>query len=193
MTYWSGVVDETDLCHLGGTPHGLLDVLGLRMEEIDGLYDFEENEGIPAEGNELGLEKTYKAEHLCELVELRGAHVLMTYGKDFYAGKPVLTSHVFGKGTAYYVCADMEEAFYEDCFKRILEKHEVSSLLPGIKLPKGVEVSSRETDTKRFLFIQNFGEEDVTITYPQTYRVLLGAENGRIGKLETAVLEWSAE
>ena len=36
MTYWSGVVDDTDLCYLGGTPHGLLDVLGIRMEEIDG-------------------------------------------------------------------------------------------------------------------------------------------------------------
>ena len=87
MTYWSGVVDDTDLCYLGGTPHGLLDVLGIRMEEIDGLYDFEENEGIPVPGNELGLEKKYQAKHLCELVELRGAHVLMTYGKRFLCGK----------------------------------------------------------------------------------------------------------
>ena len=36
MTYWSGIVNETDLCHLGGTPHHLIDVLGIRSEEIDG-------------------------------------------------------------------------------------------------------------------------------------------------------------
>ena len=27
MTYWSGIVNESDLCHLGGTPHQLMDVL----------------------------------------------------------------------------------------------------------------------------------------------------------------------
>ena len=39
VTYWSGVVNETDLCYLGDTPHGLIDVLGVRRLEIDALYD----------------------------------------------------------------------------------------------------------------------------------------------------------
>ncbi len=43
LTYWSGVVDETDRCFLGKTPHGLTDVFGLRRAEIDGLYDGEVN------------------------------------------------------------------------------------------------------------------------------------------------------
>ena len=43
MTYWSGVVDEYDRCFLGGTPYELMDVFGLRSEEIDGLYVWEEN------------------------------------------------------------------------------------------------------------------------------------------------------
>lgn len=43
MTYWSGIVNETDLCYLEGTPHSLLDVFGLRSKEIDGLYEWEEN------------------------------------------------------------------------------------------------------------------------------------------------------
>ena len=47
LTYWSGIVDETDLCYLGGTPHDLMDVMGFRSMEIDGLYDGEWNEGIP--------------------------------------------------------------------------------------------------------------------------------------------------
>ncbi|MDQ9752806.1 beta-galactosidase trimerization domain-containing protein, partial [Acinetobacter baumannii] len=36
-TYWSGIADHTDRCYLGGTPHGLMEVLGIRSEEIDGL------------------------------------------------------------------------------------------------------------------------------------------------------------
>ena len=43
LTYWSGIVDSTDLCFLEGTPHGLMDVMGLRSTEIDGLYDGEYN------------------------------------------------------------------------------------------------------------------------------------------------------
>ena len=36
-TYWSGVVDAWDLAHLGPTPHGLTEVLGLRATELDAL------------------------------------------------------------------------------------------------------------------------------------------------------------
>ena len=59
MTYWSGIVNETDLCHLGGTPHGLSDVLGLHSEEIDGLWDGEVNHFLPVNGNELHLKESY--------------------------------------------------------------------------------------------------------------------------------------
>lgn len=189
MTYWSGVVDDTDLCYLGGTPHGLLDVLGIRMEEIDGLYDFEENEGIPVPGNELGLEKKYQAKHLCELVELRGAHVLMTYGKDFYAGKPILTQNSYGKGTAYYVAADMETAFYEDTFRSILEKQGIEPLLPGVKLPEGIGVSSRETDNEKFLFLQNFSGEDVKVPLPENAEILQGSKDGILKNLEMVIVK----
>lgn len=44
LGHWSGVVDESDLCFRGGRPHDLMDVLGICCEEIDGLYDDEENE-----------------------------------------------------------------------------------------------------------------------------------------------------
>ena len=44
VSFWSGIVDDTDRCYLGGTPADLMDVLGIRRTEIDGLYDWEENE-----------------------------------------------------------------------------------------------------------------------------------------------------
>lgn len=59
LTYWSGIVDETDLCYLGGTPHDLMDVMGFRSMEIDG-YDGEWNEGIPEPENPLHLERAYR-------------------------------------------------------------------------------------------------------------------------------------
>ena len=47
LSYWSGIVDETDKCYLEGTPHGLMEAAGIRTEEIDALYDWEENHAIP--------------------------------------------------------------------------------------------------------------------------------------------------
>ena len=69
MTYWSGIVNETDLCYLEGTPHGLLDVLGLRSKEIDGLYEWEENLLIPVTENSLQLNTSYKCKNLCDSIE----------------------------------------------------------------------------------------------------------------------------
>ena len=59
ISYWSGLVDETDKCYLEGTPHGLMEAAGIRTEEIDALYDWEENVGIPETGNHLRLTESY--------------------------------------------------------------------------------------------------------------------------------------
>lgn len=121
-TYWSGIVDDTDRCYLGGVPYGLMDVLGIRSTEIDGLYDWEENSLVPVEGNLLGMEKTYSCKYLCDLVELRGAKTVMTYGSDFYVGYPALTVNSYGKGQAWYVAADAEKEFQEDLIRKIAEQ-----------------------------------------------------------------------
>ena len=120
MTYWSGIVNETDLCYLEGTPHSLLDVFGLRSKEIDGLYEWEENSLIPIPENSLQLHTSYKCKNLCDLVQLNGATPLMNYGSDFYQGTPALTVNQYGKGYAYYICADAEEPFYHDLYAKIL-------------------------------------------------------------------------
>lgn len=117
MTYWSGIVNETDLCYLEGTPHSLLDVFGLRSKEIDGLYEWEENSLIPIPENSLQLHTSYKCKNLCDLVQLNGATPLMNYGSDFYQGTPALTVNQYGKGYAYYICTDAEELFYHDFYK----------------------------------------------------------------------------
>jgi len=123
MTYWSGIVNETDLCYLEGTPHSLLDVFGLRSKEIDGLYEWEENSLIPIPENSLQLHTSYKCKNLCDLVQLNGATPLMNYGSDFYQGTPALTVNQYGKGYAYYICTDAEELFYHDFYAKILAKY----------------------------------------------------------------------
>ena len=54
-TYGSGIVNESDLCFLGGFPGPLRRVLGIWAEEIDALHDGQTNVVIPARKNGLGL------------------------------------------------------------------------------------------------------------------------------------------
>ncbi|NBJ93906.1 beta-galactosidase [Parablautia muri] len=188
LTYWSGIVDETDLCFLEGTPHGLMDVMGLRSTEIDGLYDGEVNSGVPVEGNTLHMAHTYACSHLCDLVRLSTAEAVLVYGSDFYKGMPALTKNNFGEGQAYYICADFDQDFYDDFYGKIVKEARIE--LPVEKIPAGVEVTRRSSKDAEYLFVQNFNREPVNMDLPiGEYQILLGDYNGTVARFGTVVLK----
>lgn len=205
MTYWSGVVDENDRCFLGGTPHGLMDVFGLRSAEIDGLYDGEVNHAVTVYvGNDLAdgasesvqeeteaavkIQRTYECRNLCELVKTSTAEVLMTYGEDFYAGSPAFTCNQYGKGKAYYICADMEEAFYNDTYPQIAEEAGIEPILREV--PHGMEVSERHNEKHKYIFVQNFNRENIEMELPmEEYEILYGSYDGTIKGFGTVILK----
>lgn len=188
LTYWSGIVDETDLCFLNGTPYGLMDVMGLRSMEIDGLYDWEQNAAVPVAGNDMNLTKSYTCTNLCDLVKLSTAEALMTYTDDFYAGMPALTRNTFGKGQAYYICADFEQSFYDELYRKIVKEAGIERVIKHI--PEGVEVSTRKAADTEYIFIQNFNRQPVEMTLPVSeYSVFMGEYDGTIGAYGTVVLK----
>lgn len=190
MTYWSGIVDETDLCFLGGTPHGLMDVLGLRSEEIDSLFDGEENRALPVEGNSLGLSGEYVCEHYSDLVKTQGAEPLMVYGNHFYKGKPALTVHSFGKGKAYYVCTDMEQDFYNDFYEKLLKEQGIRPILPDWDRENRLLVTSRESGDSEYIFLQNFDETPLPLPGSvKGLEALLGGSESEIGGYETVIVK----
>ena len=175
MTYWSGIVDENDRCFLGGTPHGLMEAAGLRSTEIDGLYDWEENHGRPLEKNSLGMTRTYSCRNLCELVKTDGAEIIMEYTDDFYAGYPVLTSHLYKKGQVYYICADMEQAFYDDLYEKLAALMDLKG--PAEVIPEGVEVTVRTDGEKDYAILQNFSRQPAKVKLDQGWTLI---ENGTL-------------
>jgi beta-galactosidase len=68
-TYWSGLVDDTDLCFLGGNPGNMMDVFGLWNEETDALPEGRTN-GIILHG------VPFEVKDLCALVHPITAEVL---------------------------------------------------------------------------------------------------------------------
>lgn len=207
LTYWSGVVDENDLCFLGGTPGGLMDVMGLRSTEIDGLYDGEKNQLCPVSMDisfskkidVLSLKKIYSCEHLCQLVNVNTAMPLMVYGDEFYQGTPALTVNQYGKGKAYYVCADAEQSFYDDFYCDICREVGVNAVIP-CSIPKGVEVTTREEKGAQYIFIQNFNRTEVLLPISsRDYEVIFHSEGAEMGdqitlqRLNTVVLKSDIE
>lgn len=117
-TYWSGIVNETDLCFLGGFPGPIKDVLGIWSEEIDALYDNDSNYISMLENNIFALCGRYEVGVLCDLIHTTSADVLASYGQDFYAGRPALTVNQFGEGKAYYIASRNEDDFLTDFYKK---------------------------------------------------------------------------
>lgn len=205
MTYWAGVVDESDRCFLGGRPHGLMDVFGLRAEEIDALYDWEENaiclpESVASDGGAKdredkdgrdaeqigGMKERYRCKYLCDLVKPSTAKTLMVYGEDFYAGTPALLVNSYGAGKAYYVCADAEQAFYDDLYRTLAQEAGIEGVL-GEAVPDGVEVTSRNDGRSDYIFIQNFNRFEIRMQLPEG-EVLFGPADGVLKPLQSVVI-----
>lgn len=187
MTYLSGIVDEYDRCGLGGTPMGLTDVLGLRFAEIDGLYDGETNVLTPVPGNEERITNQFECQYLCELVETDTARTIMTYGRDFYAGRPAVTCNDYGAGKAYYVCAHTDSALYKALLKECVSEFD----LPLPNVPDGLEINVRESDSAYYVFLQNFNREPVIADLAWKWDACIYGEfvNNVVPGLETVVLK----
>jgi beta-galactosidase len=161
-TYWSGLVDESDLCHLDGFPGPLRKLLGIWSEEIDALHDVDKNQINITPGNDLGLAGSYALRDLCDLIHAEGAEILATYGSDFYAGRPALTLNRFGKGQAYYIASRNEDKFHEDFYKSLVAKFGIERTLKA-DLPPGVTAQRRNDGDRTFVFVLNFNPHAVDV------------------------------
>lgn len=184
-TYHTGLVNENDLCYLGGWPGaGLMELFGVWHEDTDALWDDESNTLRLAGGRE------YEIRELCALIHAKGAQVLGTYGQDFYAGEPALTVNQYGKGKAYYIAASVEEDFYLDLYQQLAGELSLTRALPELA-PQGVEACLRETEDTQYLFLQNFAGEERTVSLPQGYATLEGepAAQARLASYDSQIFQ----
>ena len=134
LTYFSGYVDENDLCFLDGMPGPLRPLAGVWAEEIDALYPGQSNKIVMRPGNALGLEGEFACGFLCELAHAEGAQALADYGEDFYAGMPAVTENRLGKGRVIYLAARAEQKFLDLLYERLLRD---AGVAPIVDAPAG--------------------------------------------------------
>ena len=162
-TYWSGVVGETDLCHLGGFPGPLRKTLGIWAEETEGLHSRDLNGVVMEPNNKLNLSGDYDAHEIAELIHLEGAEALGHYRSDFYAGRPALTVNHFGEGNAYHLATRVKDAeFYVELYRAITEKAGITRTLNS-ELPTGVTAQLRTDGESDYIFVQNFSGSPQTV------------------------------
>ena len=165
MTWFSGVVDESGLAWLGGAPHGLIDVLGVRATELDALFPEDQQALVMNDGRRFAIRE------LCEIPEMHGAETLGVYAEDFYGGMPCLTKNPFGKGQAYYLAAKTEQAALDAIYADLAGELALPRALTDA-LPEGVIATERGSA----IFLQNYSGKPRQVTLTDAYTDLLTGE-----------------
>jgi beta-galactosidase len=182
-TYFSGIVDENDLCFLGGFPGPLREVTGIWSEEIDSLYDNEVNYVEINNSKIDDLKESYEVKDYCDLIHVETAKILGVYKNDFYAGIPALTVNDYGKGKTYYIAARAGADFNNDFYSKLIKDLNIKSVLDG-KLPKGVTAQVRHNKDNRYIFIMNFDEEEKKISLGKEEYIDMLLEEDVSGEVE---------
>ncbi len=156
----TGLVDEHHIAPDTGYPHDLTDLFGLEVLEFDPLPPGEENH-LTMKG---GFTSTqlHPARLWCDIIEPKGCQILGTYAKDFYAGRPAVTTHTYGEGRAVYMGTVSQQSFYYDLITWL---RQLVGLHPLLKVPDTVEVSMREKDGAKIYFLLNHQNSPVRISF----------------------------
>ncbi|WP_407271335.1 beta-galactosidase [Radiobacillus sp. PE A8.2] len=168
MTYISGIVNEYDLTYLGGWHKDLQEMFGMQPVETDTFY--------PNDRNYVTYQnKQYELKDYATVLELNKATTEGTYGEDFYADTPAVTSHQFGKGKTYYIGGRLEAQFHTDFYgeliKELLLTPEVS-----VKHKKGVSVQTRQDNDSKYAFVMNFTEKAQPVVFETTVKDMITGE-----------------
>jgi beta-galactosidase len=154
VSYFSGIVDEHDAVHEGAYPGPLRDVLGLTVEEFSPLLPGERVSVSGPDGSELG------ADVWTEFVVPRGAETVLTYADGLTAGRPAVTRHRLGEGTAWYVSTRLGADGLDALLGWAVGD---ARLAPRADLPRDVEMVRRTGESGTYVFAVNHTGSDVKV------------------------------
>lgn len=160
-TTMTGLVDENDRCVFGAYPGLLKEVLGIWVEEIDALFPEEHNVMVMKQ-NSADWKSKYECSFLCDIVHTLEAEALAVYESDFYKGRPCFTVNSYGKGKAYYIGTQPEEAFLKDFFGALCKDAAVKAIYPS---DCNVEITNRITEKDSVVFVINHNDHLANVNF----------------------------
>lgn len=154
-SYFSGMVNETDLLYLGGLPQPLRALLGINVLELETLFDTEHNQ-LVFQG------QPFETRDYSAIIEAETAEVLGEYQADFYQGTPAITKNAFGAGTAYYLAARTNYDFFEQFYASLVRELSLAEERIAHANP-AVSIQGRISPERTYFFIMNFSEKEQTL------------------------------
>jgi beta-galactosidase len=144
MWFFGAVADSRHHARLGGTPGGLLDVFGIRVEEF-----------CPLPGDtRVTLSNGESGAVWSERLRAGSAEVVASYAQGPLAGLPAITRNAFGTGVAWYVSTRLGRNAADRMIGRVLADAGVRPVVAGA--PPGLEAVRRHGDGGRsWLFVLN--------------------------------------
>ncbi|MET9113243.1 beta-galactosidase [Streptomyces longwoodensis] len=167
VSYFSGIVDAHDAVHAGAHPGALRDVLGLTVEEFSPLLPGETVRLSGPDGPELS------GDVWTEFVVPRGAEPVWSYADGLTAGRPAVTRHRLGAGTAWYVSTRLGHEGLDAVLGRAAED---AGITPRADLPRDVEVVRRSGTSGTYLFALNHTATDAKVPLETSGTELLTGE-----------------
>ena len=154
MSFFSGIVDPAEHIRLGGYPQPFRALLGLDVVDFHPLSAGEDVALQFADGAQ------GRGEIWSEDIHPSGAEVLATFSGSHLDGRPAITRHRAGKGTAIYLATRPDPK----TMARLLEMACASaSIEASADAPGGVEAVRRTAGGRSFLFLLNHREVAVDV------------------------------
>jgi beta-galactosidase len=144
MTFFSGMVDANDRILPGGYPAPFRRLLGIRVEEFDAFGHQVRHIKTPLRGARCTI--------WADIINLESAEAVATFTEDFYAHQPAVTRNAVGRGLAYYIGTHPEPSFLRAFLAEICVD---CGVRPPMRVPAGVEVTTRSNEHGEFLFLLN--------------------------------------
>ncbi len=164
LTAFCGIVNESDLCFLGGAPGPLRELAGVWAEETDALYDGDSNSIVIRASDELDMRGEYKCGFLADILKTEGAKKVGVYGGDYCKDTPALTVNRVGAGETWYIASRPEQKFLDEFYACVLNKASVERIVHP--LPAGVLAAQRLKGSDKFAFIMNFSQKPTVVDLP---------------------------
>ena len=142
VSYFSGIVDESNRVREGGYPGAFRDLLGIRVDEFYPLFP---EQTVALDSGATGAIWT-------ELLELRGAEAIASYATGELAGIAAITRNAYGDGSATYLATRLDEESLQAVVDEFVG---LAGIQPIVVTEPGLEVVRRVGENGSFLFAIN--------------------------------------
>lgn len=148
VTFFSGIVDETDGIRLGGYPGAFREMLGVTVDEFYPL----------GAGDVLTLTDGSTSTLWSENLSLTAATSIAEYASGPLSGVPAVTRNDHGQGVGWYLATELAPDALSGLLRRIVVE---ASAREFVELAPGVEVVRRRGADRDYVFILNHTDQPV--------------------------------